>query len=272
MHFFDENNRLGITFVISILIHLTFLALLGLFTDTSFMPEIPEVRKIMVELFELPQEGTDEEPEEMKRFAEKSRKVKRETLPKSAPKPRKMEPPVEKKAEPIPSPSKAPSEKKAEKSDQMELAVVRDMPPMESEPTLDTLMPSIDRLLAPEMEQDLPDNVDEGKEVSLNTTEFRYASYFAKLKNKIQMVWRYPQAARIAGLQGQLTLRFVLNGDGTLKEVQVVKSSGFPILDEEAVKAVKRAAPYYAIPKSIGKSIKIVANFEYALDYRYIGR
>jgi protein TonB len=84
------------------------------------------------------------------------------------------------------------------------------------------------------------------------------------------MVWRYPEAAKVTGLQGRLVLKFVLNKDGSLRDLKVVKSSGVDILDDAAIKAIRRAAPFYAIPKNLGDVLSIVANFEYELDYYYV--
>ncbi len=74
----------------------------------------------------------------------------------------------------------------------------------------------------------------------------------------------------MTGLQGRLVLKFVLNRDGSLRELKVVKSSGVDILDDAAIKAIRRAAPFYAIPKKLGDVLSIVANFEYELDYYYV--
>ena len=137
-------------------------------------------------------------------------------------------------------------------------------------PVLSELIPSYDDIVRHMPEAQPERDIEEGDEISLNTTEFKYLSYFSKLKDRIQMVWRYPEAAKVTGLQGRLVLKFVLNRDGSLRELKVVKSSGVDILDDAAIKAIRRAAPFYAIPENLGDVLSIVANFEYELDYYYV--
>jgi protein TonB len=50
----------------------------------------------------------------------------------------------------------------------------------------------------------------------------------------------YPPASRRAGEEGTVTLRAFVGNDGRCSQVEVVKSSGFPKLDEAAVNEVKR--------------------------------
>jgi protein TonB len=50
----------------------------------------------------------------------------------------------------------------------------------------------------------------------------------------------YPAAARTAGIEGATVLRMEVQPDGSVGAVQVVESSGFDILDEAAVAAVRK--------------------------------
>lgn len=69
-------------------------------------------------------------------------------------------------------------------------------------------------------------------------------------------------------------LQFAIRNNGELENAVVVRSSGSHVLDEEAVRAVKAAAPFKPIPPWIGKNrIEIVASFEYLdnrLNYRFV--
>ena len=85
-------------------------------------------------------------------------------------------------------------------------------------------------------------NVGEGgRSLSISTREYRYMSYFAHMKEKIEMAWLYPEEAQRGGQQGVATLRFTVLHSGQVKDVQVVRTSGFPLLDRYAVKAVNDA-------------------------------
>lgn len=101
--------------------------------------------------------------------------------------------------------------------------------------------------------------------VELSTTEFKYLSYFAKLKRKIESVWNYPQESRYRGEEGQLFLVFTIRSNGDLENVELLNSSGYARLDNEAMRAIKAAAPYAPFPKDWGalEKLHIKATFIY---------
>ena len=80
MEYSPERNRLGISFLASILIHLGFFLLLAILSTETIGPALPEAKKIMVELFERPLDETESAPEEMDRIAEKSHVVEKELV------------------------------------------------------------------------------------------------------------------------------------------------------------------------------------------------
>lgn len=49
---------------------------------------------------------------------------------------------------------------------------------------------------------------------------------------------RYPTLARRQSQQGQVQLSYFVQKDGRVSDVKIVKSSGYPLLDQEAVRAV----------------------------------
>ncbi len=88
--------------------------------------------------------------------------------------------------------------------------------------------------------------------VTLDTDEFKFMSYNRWLKIKVESVLKYPELAAISGYQGTLFIKFDILKDGTLGGVEVLKSSGFKILDDEAVRAIKAAAPFQPLPDDWG--------------------
>lgn len=115
-----------------------------------------------------------------------------------------------------------------------------------------------------------------GKEdtVDLNTVEFRYFSYFAKLKEKIEQVWNYPEASRLNGEQGSLFLVFTIRRDGSLEDVKLINPSGYARLDDEAIRAIRIASPFSPFPKSWGglERLNIRAEFRYEIRYGWMVR
>jgi periplasmic protein TonB len=106
-----------------------------------------------------------------------------------------------------------------------------------------------------------------GGGVSLDTKELKYLSYFAHIKRRIEQVWTYPPGAISNGLQGQLHLKFVLRNDGQVKTVELLRSSGYKVLDKEAWDAVVNGGPYGPFPPTIpDDELHITARFTYVLD------
>ena len=108
----------------------------------------------------------------------------------------------------------------------------------------------------------------EGDRVDMNTTNFRYLSYFTGLRKQIEMVWVYPSEAVRRGLQGAVQLEMIIEKDGRVSHVRIVHSSGYVTLDENMVKTIKLASPFAPLPKTWGKERLIVTgSFHYILSY-----
>ncbi len=73
----------------------------------------------------------------------------------------------------------------------------------------------------------------------------------AQIHAGIQASLVYPPMARIKGISGTVKVRFDVTSSGQPTAIQVVTSSGFPILDEAAVQTVKKAAPYPPIEPTV---------------------
>jgi periplasmic protein TonB len=101
---------------------------------------------------------------------------------------------------------------------------------------------------------------------SLNAPEIQYISYFAGIKRKVELVWQYPFEAQMAGIQGDLVLDFVIARDGALASVSLIRGSGHKALDEEAIGAIRKAAPYDPIPARYAiPELRIRAHFIYEM-------
>lgn len=109
--------------------------------------------------------------------------------------------------------------------------------------------------------------------VSLNTRDPVYVTYFNKIKQMIESQWEYPEMALRYGLQGKLALEFTISGSGQLERIRLIRSSGSQLLDDEAVRAVKAAAPFPPIPPWIKPNpLSISASMEYhdnRVNYRF---
>jgi len=84
--------------------------------------------------------------------------------------------------------------------------------------------------------------------VTLDTDEFKFMSYNRWLKIKVESVLKYPELAAVSGYQGTLFIKFDILKDGSLGGVEVLKSSGYKILDDEALRAIRASAPFQQLP------------------------
>jgi protein TonB len=88
------------------------------------------------------------------------------------------------------------------------------------------------------------------------------AAYRDALFAKISSLVRYPEAARERGVTGVATVRFALDGAGAVTLADLTRSSGDRALDDEAVAAVRRAAPLPAPPEGAPRAYSAPIRFE----------
>lgn len=120
---------------------------------------------------------------------------------------------------------------------------------------------------SPQSSKTLPPHADREATVALDSEELRYVSYLSTIKKKIEPFWEYPDAAQAVGLQGKLALYFSIVRDGRLDRLELISSSGHTLLDEQALKAIRGAAPYYPLPDRLQISrLNIHATFEYRMS------
>jgi protein TonB len=89
------------------------------------------------------------------------------------------------------------------------------------------------------------------KFISASTREYVYASYMRGWSDRVQRVGNlnYPEQARQRKLYGDLVLTVGLRRDGSIKTIEVIKSSGHPLLDASAERIVRLAAPFPPLPR-----------------------
>ena len=67
---------------------------------------------------------------------------------------------------------------------------------------------------------------------------------------------KYPMIAQENGIQGRVICQFVVNKDGSIVDVEVVRSGGDPSLDKEAVRVIK-SMPKWKPGKQRGKAVRV---------------
>jgi periplasmic protein TonB len=99
--------------------------------------------------------------------------------------------------------------------------------------------------------------------VSQQSGNANFSNYNGKVRAKLARAKRYPSSARREKAQGTVTVRFVVSGNGSASGVSIVRSSGFTVLDNAAIDAVRRAAPFPDTPD--GGSKPFVIPIDYTL-------
>lgn len=66
----------------------------------------------------------------------------------------------------------------------------------------------------------------------------------------------YPTVARENGIEGKAIVQFVVEIDGSITHIQVVRTAGDPSLDKEAIRVV-RAMPKWLPGKHRGKTLRV---------------
>ncbi|WP_373998794.1 cell envelope integrity protein TolA [Bdellovibrio bacteriovorus] len=106
-------------------------------------------------------------------------------------------------------------------------------------------------------------DVNVGLETVLNTREFKYYSYYNRIRKQLAQHWEGRVRDKLSKMfkegrapaatnQDRITkLMIVLNDKGTLVRVQVISDSGVRDLDDAAIEAFRAAAPFPNPPKGI---------------------
>ena len=256
-----------------------------------------EVERTYIELIEIPVTEETEPPDKPARLADKSHKAKKETtiddttkLSRSVPQPAKKSTAQRKPAGAVdPGEHEKSAERFVPEKDRVAMIPEGERNKPQKRKASPNELPqnspssSASQMVNPRItdvpfdyntEEQLLGTKDVEKEITvdLNTTEYKYISYFTKLKERIYQVWKYPRESQIRREQGNLRIVFTLRKDGYLESVRIIESSGFENLDREVLRTIRVASPYNPFPESWKEEkIKIPATFDYKLP-RWVRR
>lgn len=90
--------------------------------------------------------------------------------------------------------------------------------------------------------------------------ESRDAAYIETFRRRIEQIGNlyYPEQARIGKIFGSIRLMVAINSNGSVHDIQVLKSSGHRVLDDAAIRSVQKAAPFDLFPPAIKKDTDIL--------------
>jgi len=77
------------------------------------------------------------------------------------------------------------------------------------------------------------------------TAQERYLrEHFLYIKDRILARIVYPNLARRMGWHGKVLTSFIIHVDGTVSDIRIVSSSGFKVLDQNAVSTIQEVSPF----------------------------
>ena len=252
--------------VLSVLVHLAVFALIGLIPpDKTNAAKEPTI----VDLTELP--TPEPRPKPIYRFAEKRRRVARETVPKKPPKAttpirssHAPQPPgpVSQQSEPIRIPQARGERQPVTRGE----GIFRPKTKETIEPS--RLFPSAGKLASLEdsYREKYRQEVKDGEASFLNTDDIQFGSFMRRLETAVYGVWRYPEAALARGIEGTTPVRITFNREGEIVHVDLLQTSGSRILDDEVIRALKQLGPIGSLPRGYkNDTFKLIAFFHYGI-------
>ena len=136
---------------------------------------------------------------------------------------------------------------------EIRLPSVNDLPVPDAKPVPDPEPPAIDTT-APETPPAPPAQ-------QISSGEPTWQGLVLGALNKVK---RYPREASFRRQQGVPYIRFVMNRNGEVLSVRLERSSGFRVLDNEALALPRRAAPLPKPPKEVaGDTLELVVPVEF---------
>lgn len=256
----SDGDRLGATLVFSLIAH----GVLAL--GVGFAVENPAPLRPTLDVI-LTQTRSEQRPDDPNFLAQASQqgggdseKAERPSEPVSSPVP-KNQPGIA----PVPvSPATPPPQ--PERTQQVlstQADSAQQVPDADRVPTPDTQLPSARHLmeqsmemarLAAEIERDSQTYAKRPKRkfISANTAEYEFASYMRGWVARVERIGNlnYPDEARRRNLVGQLLMTVAVRRDGSVERIDIIRSSGYPMLDEAALRIVRLGEPYPPLPET----------------------
>lgn len=91
--------------------------------------------------------------------------------------------------------------------------------------------------------------------------------YGSLLGREIAKHKQYPKVAQIRGWQGEATVELQIDGSGNMLSSKIHDSSGYEVLDKQALEMVKKASPFPSPPDALrGRTFNILVPVSFRLE------
>ncbi len=102
----------------------------------------------------------------------------------------------------------------------------------------------------------------DSQKVTQNYVNQYIRKHFVYINKLVRLNISYPSRARKMLMEGSVIVSFVVRLDGSIKDIIIKQSSGYSILDKNAIKAIKKAAPFPSPPVEATITIPITYRLE----------
>lgn len=88
-------------------------------------------------------------------------------------------------------------------------------------------------------------------DLSFDTVAWDLGPYARRVQERVQGNWRTPEAQMILRQKGWVAIRFFIQKDGRVTDLQVVRPSGIPSYDQSAMDALRSSNPLPPLPPEV---------------------
>lgn len=111
------------------------------------------------------------------------------------------------------------------------------------------------------------ENTDNGvSDTEKTAVEKATSTYKEYVLSRIASKKTYPIAARAKGMEGRVKIHLTVSPAGELTVLEIKQECSYGILNEAALSAVKKAAPFKKMPKELTTSLDFVFAMDYLLE------
>ena len=133
--------------------------------------------------------------------------------------------------------------------------------------TLTQISPQAMAQIEQDWRQKYRKDIERGDTVWMDTQQDLLISFMRRFRDRIYLVWNYPESARRQNQQGSCLIRITVDRNGNVTDVALMESSGYHLLDDEAMHAVRQGATYGPLPRAYpNEYLNIMAFFSYHLS------
>lgn len=87
--------------------------------------------------------------------------------------------------------------------------------------------------------------------LSFDTAGWDLGPYARRVQEKVQSNWHVPEAQMVLRQKGWVAIRFNVQKDGTVTDLQVIRPSGIPSYDQSALDALRSSNPLPPLPSEV---------------------